>query len=166
MNPPRTKADATPPAASLIEISRVLEETARIVRRHAEVQSQPVLPERDAGAPLEITAPLVRAILRIRRLRAEFLPVAGGDPAWTMILELYAAELEGKPLHQARLIATAEVPHTTGLRIAQGLLASGVFVSRPDPVHARRRVLALSAETAAQVRTYLSVAIATVPYIA
>lgn len=165
MNARETRSESAP-AASLIEISRVLEETARLLRRHADFQAQPLLPGRAEGEPFEMSAPLVRAILRIRRLRADYLPAAGGDPAWTMILELYAAELERRPVHQARLIAAAEVPHTSGLRIAQGLLAAGVFVSRRDPAHGRRRLLGLSDETAAQVRTYLSVAIATVPYLA
>jgi hypothetical protein len=46
------------------------------------------------------------------------------------------------------------------------LLAAGVLVSRPDPAHGRRRLIGLSDETAAKVRTYLTVAIATEPYIA
>lgn len=165
MNERKAKPD-TAPAASLIEIGRVLEETARIVRRHAEAQAQAMLPERPEEGPLEITAPLVRAILRIRRLRADYLPAAGGDPAWTMVLELYAARLERRPLHQSRLIAAADVPHTTGLRIAQGLLAAGVFVGAADPAHGRRLLIRLSDDAAEKVRTYLTVAIATVPYLA
>jgi hypothetical protein len=166
MNARRREPDNAPPAASLIEISRVLEETARIVRRHADVQAQPRLPDRPAGEPLQITAPLIRTILRIRRLRADFLPAAAGDPAWTMVLELYAAQLECRPVHQAHLIRAADIPHTSGLRIAQDLLASGVFVSRPDPAHGRRLLLHLSEDTAEKVRTYLSIAMATIPHIA
>jgi hypothetical protein len=37
MNPRQTSPESASPAASLIEISRVLEETARLVRRHADV---------------------------------------------------------------------------------------------------------------------------------
>jgi hypothetical protein len=136
MNARRRDIDSAPPTAGLIEISRVLEETARIVRRHADVQAQPLRPDRPAGEPLPITVPLIRAILRIRRLHAGFLPAAAGDPAWTMVLELYAAQLERRPIHQAHLIRATDIPHTTGLRIAQDLLASGVFVSRPDPATA------------------------------
>ena len=165
MNARQTSSNSAP-AASLIELSRVLEETARLVRRHAEVQAQPVLPERAPGEPLEITAPLVRAILRIRRLRADYLPAAGGDPAWTMVLELFAAGLEGRRLNQSRLTHAAEVPHTTGLRIVHTLLDAGVLVSCDDPADGRQRMLCLTAEAAAKVRTSLTVAIATVPYLA
>lgn len=152
-----------PPAASLIEISRVLEETARIVRRHADDQLRPAPPP---GAPLEITAPLVRAILRIRRLRAEYLPAAPGDPAWTMILELYAAGLEGRRLNQSRLTAAAGVPHTTGLRIARSMIEQGVFVSRSDPADGRQLMLGLADGAADKVHAYLMVAMSTVPWLA
>ena len=155
-----------PPAVSLIEISRVLEETARIVRRHADEQLRP--PPRPGAAPaeLEVTASLVRAILRIRLLRADYFPAAAGDPAWTMILELYAAELEGRRLNQSRLTHAAGVPHTTGLRIVHILLEAGVFVSRTDPADGRQLILGLSAEAAGKARAYLMVALATVPYLA
>ncbi|HEX8364230.1 MAG TPA: hypothetical protein VF603_02985 [Allosphingosinicella sp.] len=153
-------------AASLVEISRVLEETARLVRQHADAQVRPAPPGSAASEPLEIPAPLVRAILRIRRLRADYLPAAGGDPAWSMILELYAAELEGRQLNQSRLTLAAGIPHTTGLRITRTLIGRGVFVRRPDRADGRQLVLSLAAEAADKVRAYLTVAIATVPYIA
>jgi hypothetical protein len=162
MNGQETVPD-TPPAASLIEISRVLEETARLIRCHADAQAAP-LPV--GGDAIEITAPLVRAILRIRRLRSDYLPAAGGDPAWTMILELYAAGLEGRRLNQSRLTIAADVPHTTGLRTARSLIAAGVFVSRSDRADGRQLILSLSPEAAERVRAYLSVAMATVPYLA
>lgn len=129
--------DSAPPPASLIEISRLLEETARIVCRHADAERRP--PPRSADAPpspLEITAPLVRAILRIRRLRADYIPAATGDPAWTMILELYAAGLEGTPMNQSRLTLAAEVPHTTGLRMTPRAAAGS---ARGERAAERRR---------------------------
>jgi hypothetical protein len=154
------------PAASLFEISRVLEETARLIRQHADAQPWRPPPASTGDETLEVTAPLVRAILRIRRLRGDYLPAAAGDPAWTMILELYAAGLEGRPLNQSRLTVAAGVPHTTGLRITRTLLAQGVFVSRTDSADSRQLMLALATDAADKVRAYLTVAIATVPYIA
>lgn len=113
-----------------------------------------------------ITAPLVRAILRIRRLRAGYIPAAPGDPVWSMVLELYAAELEGRHVNQSRLTAAAGVPHTTGIRITRSLLSRGVLVSHRDPADARQLVLGLGVEATDKVRAYLTVAIATVPYVA
>jgi hypothetical protein len=154
-------------AASLIEISRVLEETARLVRQHAEARLHPPPPpDGSPSAPLQIAAPLVRAIIRIRRLRADYIPAAAGDPVWSMILELYAAGLEGQSLNQSGLALAAGVPHTTGLRITRTLLAQGVFVSRSDPADSRQLMLGLAARAEADVGAYLMVALATVPYIA
>jgi hypothetical protein len=161
-----TGADAPWPAASLVEISRVLEETARLVRRHAAAQLRPPPAPGTEPLDLEITAPLVRAILRIRRLRGDYFPGAAGDPAWTMILELYAAGLEGRRLNQSGLTLAAGVPHTTGLRIARNLVRKGVFVGRRVRADSRQLMLTLSDEAAGKVRSYLTVALATVPYCA
>jgi hypothetical protein len=128
-----------------------------------DAQLRPPAPPGEPPAALEITAPLVRAILRIRRLRADYLPAAIDDPAWTMILELYAARLEGRRLNQSHLARAADVPHTTALRIARILIEQGVLVAAAD---GRRLMLGVSDEAAAKVRAYLMVAIATVPYVA
>ncbi|HEY0012048.1 MAG TPA: hypothetical protein VGB79_04260 [Allosphingosinicella sp.] len=68
---------------------------------------------------------MLRAILRIRRLRVDYLPEACGDPAWTTILELFAPEIEGPRMNQAGLAVA--VAHTTGLRLVRGLLKSGIL---------------------------------------
>jgi hypothetical protein len=83
-----------------------------------------------------------------------------------MVLELYAAGLEGRRLNQSRLTHAAGLPHTTGLRVARALIDHGIVVSRSDPADGRQLVLCLSAEAAAKVHAYLLVAIATVPYLA
>ena len=40
------------------------------------------------------------------------------------------------------------------------------LTSSPDPAHGRRLLLSLSEDTAEKLRTYLSIAMATVPYLA
>lgn len=166
MTAPEASVGDPPPAASLIEISRVLEETARIVRRHADAQLRPPPPPGAATERLEITAPLVRAILRIRQLRADYLPLAPGDPAWTMILELYSAGLDGRRMNQTQLGQAARVPHTTAIRLVRTLIAEGIFDSRSDPSDGRQLMLGLGDEAAKKVHAYLMVAMATVPYVA
>jgi hypothetical protein len=73
------------PVASLLEISRVLDETARILREHVAGEPEPAGPQKLRPA---LTAARVRAIIAIRRRRHESLGVARGDPAWSMLLEL------------------------------------------------------------------------------
>lgn len=145
----RCSAAGTKPAASLIEISRVLEETARLVREHAlagegERPAQPLSP------------PQVRAILSLRSLRAHHLGFDATDGAWAMMLELYAAHLEGKRIHQTKLALAAGVPHTTALMATRRLLDSGAFTRAEDPHDRRLLMLGLSDAAAASIGAYLS----------
>ncbi|MGZ8420585.1 MAG: hypothetical protein ACXWU3_14040 [Allosphingosinicella sp.] len=71
----QTWLPATPPV-SLIEISRVLEETARLLRQHAEVEGEPgrKFAPHSTGTPAG-----VRAIIAARWLRREFLGAASSS---------------------------------------------------------------------------------------
>ena len=133
---------------SLIEISRVLEETARLVRRHAGV------PEPPAG--LKVTAADVRAIIALRWLRRRYLGFDPGEAAWSMMLELYAARLEDLSMSQTRLGIAAGVPQTTALRETRRMLDGGVFSRRSDPSDKRLLLIHLSDETAERMHAYLA----------
>ncbi|HEX8511715.1 MAG TPA: hypothetical protein VF688_01270 [Allosphingosinicella sp.] len=119
-----------PPPVSLIEISRVLEETARLLRQHAEAEGEP-------GRPfaLQSTETLagVRAIIAARWLRREFLGADIGEPEWSLMLELYAARLEARDVHQTGLAVAAGLPQTTALHATRRLIDAGFFESAPDP---------------------------------
>jgi DNA repair protein RadC len=157
------KGDAQP-AASLHEISRVLEETARILKQHADASNGIPSPETEASA-LELTPAVVRAIIKVRQLRADYFPAAAGDPAWAMILELFAVHLEGRRVSQSKLAIASRVPHSTALRLTKNLIEEGLVTVEDHPGDGRLLMLGLSDETAGQVRVYLTVALATVPYV-
>lgn len=148
------------PVASLLEISRVLEETASIVRRHA---SAGRAGENASGRGELITAALVRSVIAGRRLRRDHFPSISGDPAWSMMLELYAAQLEGRRVSQTLLGTLAGVAETTALRLTKTLLRKGTFTSHDDPDDRRLIMLGLSEETATRMRAYLTAAIAAGP---
>ena len=140
------------PAASLMEISRVLEETARLVRQHAEgpTSSTNELKER---VP---TIAQVRAIITARRLRREYLGLDVSDATWAMMLELFAAGLEGRRVHQTMLCVTAAVAQTTALRVTRKLLDAGIFLGAADAKDDRLLILRLSDDAARRIRTYLA----------
>ncbi|HEY0013018.1 MAG TPA: hypothetical protein VGB79_09220 [Allosphingosinicella sp.] len=106
-------------APELPDIARTLEEAARVLRRHARrvrdyypaagPAHAAILPAAEPGAPPP-TALQVRAIVAVRRLRAAWLPDLSGDHAFSMLLELYAAHLEGRRIAQTRLGGVAGVP--------------------------------------------------------
>jgi hypothetical protein len=143
-------ADALQPV-SLLEISRVLEETARMLRRHAWAACE--LPGDDRAA---VRAVDVRAVIAIRQLRARYLGIEATDAAWSLMLERYAARLEGRNLSQTRLGVLAGVPETTTLRVTRRMLELGVFISCPHPTDRRLLVIELSEEIANRITTYLA----------
>lgn len=87
----------------------------------------------------------IRAILKLRRGRDRFF---GGDlfadPAWDILLELYAAELGQMRISVSSLCLGAAVPSTTALRWIGTLERSGFIERRADPLDGRRVFMSLS----------------------
>jgi DNA-binding MarR family transcriptional regulator len=145
------------PPVSLLEISQVLEETARLVRQHADKMDGSAGPEDNPAAA--VTAALhVRAIIAARRLRRQYLGLDATDAAWSMMLELYAARLEGRNLHQTGLSVAAAVPETTALRVTRRMLKTGIFLKKADPEDKRLLIICLSDAAAERIRAYLAAA--------
>jgi hypothetical protein len=139
------------PVASLIEISRVLEETARLVREHAELL---VVRER----PEEVDPRWVRGMLDLRALRRDFLGFEASDAALALLLAAYAAHLEGGGFPASRLAAAVDLPPSTAGHIIRRLLVEGAFIRmRPDG-QKRPSTLWLSELTAMRLRAYLGTA--------
>lgn len=61
-----------------------------------------------------------------------------GDPAWDILLDLFAAWLDGKRVSISSACIAAAVPPTTGLRYLGMLEDRGLIERDPDP-HDRRR---------------------------
>jgi hypothetical protein len=108
----------------------------------------------EEGAPIE--APLVRAIIRARRMRDQFFRgEIFADPAWDMLLDLMAARIEGKRVAVSSLCIAAAVPATTALRWIKMLSDRGLFVRSADPQDGRRVYIELSDEAARALTAYL-----------
>ena len=94
------------------------------------------------------TAAEVRRIIRGRRLRDQFL--GDGlfeDPAWDILLDLYAAHLEGTQVSVSSLCIAASVPPTTALRWIGRMSDLGMLERRPDPFDRRRAYMGLAKAT-------------------
>lgn len=88
---------------------------------------------------------LVRQAIRARRMRDAFLGEnLFEDPAWDMLLDLYAAHLEGVRVSVSSLCIAAAVAPTTALRWIGKLTDAGLFERQPDPDDRRRVFMALS----------------------
>ena len=133
-------------------LRRLSEEVARIAGALAELSTSAKAtsfappPRVHAAAGSEaIDADMVRALIRVRRLRDQFFPKdLFADPAWDMLLDLMAARLEQSRVAVSSLCIAASVPATTALRWIRTLTEHGLFVRRHDPEDGRRIFIELS----------------------
>lgn len=99
----------------------------------------------------------VRAAIRARRLRDQyFTPELFADPAWDMLLDLYAARLERSRVSVSSLCIAASVPPTTALRWIGTMHDAGLFEREADPVDRRRAHIMLSTRAVDGMRSYFS----------
>lgn len=97
----------------------------------------------------------IKALLRARRLREQFLPTdLFADPAWDMILDLMAARLAGQRVSVSSLCIAAAVPPTTALRWIRQLTDRGVFSRIDDPADGRRVFIELTDSAAEAVMAW------------
>jgi hypothetical protein len=91
------------------------------------------------------TAKRVLSIVKARRLRDRFFDAdLFADPAWDMLLDLYASELDGFRTSVSSLCIGAAVPATTALRWIKSLETGGLLQRMRDPLDARRTFMALT----------------------
>lgn len=152
------------PDTESARLKRLNDEVARIVELLARVGRAPVsapgLGDRttpfgaeDDAAP--IAAADVRRAIRVRRLRDQFF--GSGlfeDPAWDMLLDLFAADLEGVRVSVSSLCIAAAVPPTTALRWIARMTEAGLLEREPDPGDRRRAFMLLSPGVRTNMRRY------------
>ena len=97
----------------------------------------------------------IRAVQSARRRRdALFGTELFADPAWDMLLELYAVHIEQQRVSVSSLCIAAYVPATTALRWVAKLEQEGLAVRVDDPRDARRTWIELSEAGIARMQRY------------
>lgn len=115
----------------------------------------PEPPQRGAMPPPRIDAPAVRALIRRRRLRDRFFESGMfADPAWDILLDLYAAHLEGGEVCVSSLCYAAAVPPTTALRWIGTMSEGGLLERRADERDRRRHFIRLTDRAIAAMNGY------------
>ena len=114
-----------------------------------------------AGAPATpafnhaVTECYIRNMLKLRRHRDSFFASElFADPAWDILLELYAAALGQFRVSVSNLCGAAAVPPTTALRWIKQLEDAGLIERRPDRTDGRRHFLMLSDEALSSMNAY------------
>ena len=145
------------------EVARIADTLARLTRGEEGTRFEGIRdpgssyrgPESDGGG--EASAPEIRAVIRARRMRAQFFaPELFADPAWDMLLDLFAADLERRRVSVSSLCIAAAVPPTTALRWIGTLHDAGLFERQADPIDRRRAYIALSDKGLQGMRGYVS----------
>ena len=117
-----------------------------------------VAPARENNTPI---AAKLRELIKLRRLRDQhFPPDLFADPAWDILLDLYAANLEGKSVSVSSLCIAAAVPPTTALRWITMMTEHGALVRKQDPHDARRVFIGLSPDSEERLSAYFATATA------
>jgi hypothetical protein len=102
-----------------------------------------------------VSASDVRGAIRARRLRAQYFDAElFADPAWDMLLDLFAATLEGARVSVSSLCIAAAVPGTTALRWIGTMMDAELLVREADPRDRRRAYVALRPAAAAAMAAY------------
>ena len=102
------------------------------------------------------SAELVRRIIDARsRRRRYFGDELFADPAWDILLELYALHCDQRRTSVSKLSIGAAVPTTTALRWIDKLHHDGLVEREPDPRDARRVWVALSDRGFRAMQSYL-----------
>lgn len=147
------------------EVARIAEVLSRLTRRGPEergggaIVSEHPSPfhQRDTSPDIVIEAAEVRRAIRGRRMRDQHF--GGGlfeDPAWDMVLDLFAAELERTQVSVSSLCIAAAVAPTTALRWIAKLTEAGLLERHPDPFDRRRAFMELSPGAARAMRDHIA----------
>lgn len=143
------------------EVARIADTLARLTRgeeseRRLSVRAPgPDYRGPDDGANDDTSPQEIRAVIRSRRLRAQYFAAElFADPAWDMLLDLFAAELESRRVSVSSLCIAAAVPPTTALRWIGTLHEAGLFERHADPSDRRRAYIGLTAKGLDGMRCY------------
>jgi hypothetical protein len=147
------------------EVAWIAETLARLTRDEPGREEPRGLGEPGTGyrgapgtaATVQIAPREIREVIRARRLRDQVFG-AGlfEDPAWDMLLDLFAAELERAQVSVSSLCIAAAVAPTTALRWIARMTEAGLFERQPDPFDRRRAFMGLSERASAGMRQYIA----------
>ncbi len=107
----------------------------------------------------EVSAAELRATIRMRRMRDQFFASdLFADPAWDMLLDLWAARIERTQVAVSSLCIASAVPPTTALRWIKRMTDDGILERIEDPADGRRVFIQITESTAQAMTRYWSAA--------
>lgn len=108
-----------------------------------------------AVPPEAVSAEWVRAMQNARERREEIFGTRiGADPAWDILLELYAVQLENGQATITDVCRASGIAYTTGLRWVGELQQKGLLTRADDESDKRAALLKLSRRGLAAMKEY------------
>lgn len=136
------------------EVSRIASTLARLSTGPTSTSRPTELPPAAGDLP-DVSADMVRSVIRARRLRSRYFDEdMFADPAWDMLLDLLQAEIAQLRVPVSSLCIAAAVPATTALRWLKTMTQQGLFIRRADPHDGRRVFVELAPEASQAMRRY------------
>jgi hypothetical protein len=112
---------------------------------------------RSLELPNPETVLIARRYLASRRRRSEILTTdLFADPAWDMLIDLFAAWGEGRRVSVSSVCMASGVPKSTALRWIPKMELEGLVRRWPDPRDARRTFIEITREAAVGVEDWLN----------
>ena len=150
--------------ASAVRLRQLSDEVSRIATTLARLSTVPGTPPAERATPglttgdrPNVSAELVKQVIRARRIRARFFDeLLFADPAWDMLLDLLQAEIAQHRVPVSSLCIAAAVPPTTALRWIKTMTDAGLFLRRSDPHDGRRVFVELSPGASDSIRRYFA----------
>lgn len=142
------ETDAERMARLSAELARLIDLLAQLTRAEPSAAGIADRALTFGAAPVDAVAidpAEVRRVIRARRVRDRVFG-AGlfEDPAWDILLDLFAASLERAEVSVSSLCIAAAVAPTTALRWIGRLTGAGLLVRHRDPFDGRRALMSLS----------------------
>ncbi len=107
------------------------------------------------GRKIQVSAEEVNFVIKARSLRFDlFAWGLFAEPAWDMLLHLYAKHLARERVAVTKLCTASGVPPTTALRHIGHLERQGLVIRKPDPLDSRRIWVELSAAGSDSMQRY------------
>lgn len=152
-------SDLRPFADQLIAIARQLRDGEFVPSDEATVFA----PRDDKAAALapinrDDFAAMAKRTYAIRRKRSSIFgnPDLFGEPAWDILLDLYVAHVEQKPVSVSSACIGSAAPPTTGLRWLGVLAEENLIVREQDPDDQRRVLVRLTERGVEAMETYFA----------
>lgn len=104
-----------------------------------------------------LLGPLAEEVYRDRRRRMRYLPSRLlGEPAWDILLDLYAAAGRGQPISVSNACLAADAPASTALRWLHHLQTEGLIERVADETDARRHHVHLTVRGMERMNAYFT----------